>query len=273
MELLPIILVAFVLFLLLRPIVRGFKEGASSEGTEIPLKIVKSTEFNNEGDDSTESDQDRDNWEGAFWDVQSPRNIEALLRIEYRDGNGSLTKRDIRLMKYGPWEGGAILWAFCHLRQANRTFRTDRILACVDLGTGEVIGDLKKWLDSKYQDSPDRAIEEVIETAWDAIRVLYYVSKADGRLTKKERGILIDAICSMSKHPAINDERISDMIQSLDLPSVTAFKQAFGRLVKQNRPLAEKVVSWADSMIATEKTVAPAEQEALDYLRSRLAKA
>jgi predicted DNA-binding transcriptional regulator YafY len=273
MKLFLALFLAFVIFLLLRAVLRGSKGGNRSEAKEIPFKIAITTEHRNEGSQSTESDPDRDSWEGAFWDVQSPRNIEANLRIEYRDGNGSLTKRDIRLMKYGPWEGGAILWAYCHLRQANRTFRTDRILTCVDLDAGEVIENLETWLDAKYQDSPDRAIEEVIETAWDAVRVLFYVSKADGRLTKQERGVLMDAIRSMSDHPAIDDKRIDDLIQSLDLPSVTAFKQAFGRLVKQNRPLAEKVVTWADSMVATEKTVAAAEQEALDYLRSRLARA
>jgi len=103
--------------------------------------------------------------------------------------------------------------------------------------------------------------------------VLFYVSKADGRLTQKERSILIDAIRSMNDHPAIDNKRIDDLIQSLDVPSVTAFKQAFGRLITLNRPLAEKTVTWADAMIATEKTVAAAEQEAIDYLRSRLAKA
>lgn len=273
MEFFAALLLALVLFILLRPIVKGFKEGSAPKEKEVPVKIVITTEYRSEGNRSTEPDPDRDNWEGAFWDVQSPRNIEANLSIEYRDGAGSLTKRDIRLMKYGPWEGGAILWAYCHLRQANRTFRTDRVISSVDLDTGEVIGNLEAWLDAKYQDSPDRAIEKIIETTWDAVRVLFYISKADGRLTQKERSILIDAIHSMSDHPAIDDKRIDELIQSLDVPSVTAFKQAFGRLVNENRPLAEKAVAWADSIIATEKTVAATEQEALDYLRSRLAKA
>jgi len=278
MELFAALLIALVLFLIVRPIVQGFKEGNASDEKEAPFKedpveIVIRTEYQSGKSRSTESNPDQDNWEGAFWDVQSPRNIDANLCIEYRDGAGSFTKRNIRLMKYGAWDGGAILWAYCHLRNANRTFRTDRIISCVDLDTGEVIDNLETWLDSKYQDSPDRAIEKIIETAWDAIRVLFYVSKADGRLTQKERSILIDAIRSMNDHPAIDNKRIDDLIQSLDVPSVTAFKQAFGRLITLNRPLAEKTVTWADAMIATEKTVAAAEQEAIDYLRSRLAKA
>ncbi len=219
-----------------------------------------------------EPDQNHDNWEGAFWDVQSPRNISANLRIDYTDGAGSRTTRDIRLMKYGPWDGGAILWAYCHLRQANRTFRTDRIISCTDIETGEVIENLEGWLDEKYRASPDCAIEKIIETAWDALRVLYYVSKADGRLTQKERAVVRDAVRSLSTHPAIDDKRIDDMFDAIDNPTITAFKQAFGRLIKENRELAEKVVTWSESIISTEKKVAAAEQEALDYLKLRLQK-
>lgn len=218
-------------------------------------------------------DTDHDNWEGAFWDVQSPRNISGNLHLIYKDGTGSQTIRDIRLMKYGPWDGGAILWAYCNLRQANRTFRTDRILSCTDLDTGDIINNLESWLDDRYMASPDRAIEQIIDTAWDALRVLFYVCKADGRLTQKERGIVRNAVRSISDHPAIDDARIDDMFNMIDMPTVNAFKLAFGRLTNQNRSLAEKVVIWSESIIATEKTVAAAEQEALDYLKARLAKA
>lgn len=219
-----------------------------------------------------DSHPDHDNWEGAFWDVTSPRNISANLRIVYTDGVGSRSNRNIRLMKYGQWGGGAILWAYCHLRQANRTFRTDRIVSCTDLDTGEIIENLESWLDGKYQASPDRALEKIIETAWDVLRVLYYVSKADGRLTQKERAIMRSAVRGMSDHPAIDDTRIDDMFDSIDNPSITAFKQAFGRLAKHNRELAVKSASWASEIIATEKTISPAEQEALEYFKTALNK-
>lgn len=172
-------------------------------------------------------------------------------------------------MKYGPWEDGAILWAFCNLRQANRRLlRTDRIISCVDLDTGKVVENLESWLDAKYQASPDRALEKVIEEAWDAVRVLFYVSKADGRLTQKERSILRDAIRQMSDHPAIDDKRIDGLIASLDTPTVMAFKQAFGGKLCIKLDLAEKVADWTNSLVATEKTISPQEQEAVDYIRA-----
>lgn len=234
-----------------------------------PAKIDTSAQYHRE---ENESDPDHDNWEGAFWDVPSPRNISGNLRIDYRDGAGSRTTRNIRLMKYGSWEGGAILWAYCYLRQANRTFRTDRIASCTDLDTGEIILNLKAWLDEKYQASPDRVLEKIIDTSWDLLRVLYYVSKADGRLTQKERAIMRDAVRSMSDHPAIDDKRIDDMFDSIDNPSITAFKRAFSRLAKHNRDLAVKAASWSSQIIATEKTISPAEQEAMEYFKTTLNK-
>lgn len=118
-------------------------------------------------------DVDKDNWEGSFWEVVTPRKIDANLAIKYQDGVGSVTRRTIRLMKYGPWEGGAMLWAYCDLRKANRTFRTDRIIECADVDTGEVIGNLEAWLEAKYAQSPERALEKVVESSWDVLRVLY----------------------------------------------------------------------------------------------------
>lgn len=247
----------------------------SADEREIPVKIIITTEYQEgrQSRDESAPDPDHDNWEGTFWDVQSPRNISANLHIDYKDGAGSQTSRDIRLMKYGPWDGGAILWANCNLRQANRTFRTDRILSCTDLDTGEIIDNLENWLNQRYMASPERAIEQIVDTAWDALRVLFYVSKADGRLTQKERAIVRNAVRSISDHPAIDDKRIDEMFDTIDMPTITSFKQAFGRLINQNRPLAEKVADWSESMVSTEKTVAAAEQEALDYLKGRLMKA
>lgn len=260
----------FLLLAVLGAAVWYFFLRQSTSEREIPIKLVISTEYRSP--EKNDPDPDHDNWEGAFWDVPSPRNISANLRIDYRDGVGSRSNRNIRLMKYGVWEGGAILWAYCHLRQANRTFRTDRIISCTDLDSGEVIENLKAWLDEKYQASPEHAIEKIVETTWDVLRVLYYVSKADGRLTQKERAVVRDAVRSMSDHPSIDDTRIDDMFDSISNPSITAFKQAFGRLAKHNRELAVKAASWSSTIIATEKTISPAEQEALEYFKTALNK-
>ena len=243
----------YLLYLMLRPRTRTHIEHDTYAGSSL-------------------KEENRDNWEGTFWEVRSPRNQHANLRIEYKDGKGARTERNITVMKYGAWEGGAILWAFCQLRDANRTFRTDRVLSCVDLDTGEVIGDLAAWLDKRYEASPDRALEKLIDTAWNAIRVLYFICHADGRLTQKERAVVRDAVRSLNDHPEIDDKRIDDLFDSIDSPTLAGFKMAFGRLINTNLELAGKVVAWSENIIDTEQTVSAAEQEALEYLRNRFLK-
>ncbi|WP_233808133.1 WYL domain-containing protein [Paraburkholderia sp. HP33-1] len=79
--------------------------------------------------------------------VQSESAITVIerLTIEYRDGIGEVTSRNITTRHYDP-EGGYIL-ARCHLRNADRTFRIDRIVQAVDTETGEITTTkLRSWL-------------------------------------------------------------------------------------------------------------------------------
>lgn len=207
-----------------------------------------------------------------FAEVSSPRDILANLKIKYKDSSGTVTERIIRLIKYGPCEDCNMLWAYCTLRKENRSFRTDRIISCIDVDTGEVIPNLDTWLSSKYDKSPDKALETLIETSWDVLRILYYVCKVDGRFTQKERAIVRDAVHSMIENVSIDNKRIDDLFDSIGSISLTTFKQAFGRLVKNQKDKALKVESWASELVATEKTISPGEQEALDYMRKKLTK-
>ena len=61
------------------------------------------------------------------------------LLITYRDIDNAVTEREISDMSLSPY-GGAVD-AFCHLKQARRTFGLRRIKSAVDVLTGEVITD------------------------------------------------------------------------------------------------------------------------------------
>ncbi|MCB2136231.1 MAG: YafY family transcriptional regulator [Rhodobacteraceae bacterium] len=60
---------------------------------------------------------------------------EAELRIDYRDANGAETRRDIRPLALIYYIDAQVLAAWCHLRQAFRHFRLDRIDSCAPTGT------------------------------------------------------------------------------------------------------------------------------------------
>lgn len=218
-------------------------------------------------------DQDSDNWEGSFWDIPQPRTVTARLRLKYVDGKGQRTTREVSVRQYGEFGGAALIIADCHLRNATRTFRTDRVKSCIDLDTGEVVADLHRWLNARWEASPDRAIEKVVSDYWDLMKVLYYVAKADGRLMKAERQVLHRAVSELSGRTDLASETIDTMLDGLRGGSVTGFKQAFGRLANSRPDTAAAALTWSEQIVATDKSVSPGEKEAIDYMRKRLQRA
>ena len=63
------------------------------------------------------------------------------LDIDYVDARGVATNRQIRLKRYSVNEDNtnAMLFAYCYLRNAHRTFYASRVKRCVDLENGEII--------------------------------------------------------------------------------------------------------------------------------------
>jgi predicted DNA-binding transcriptional regulator YafY len=70
-----------------------------------------------------------------------------VLRLDYRDGNGEVTAREVEPLALAFWGGAWTLGAWCRLRRDFRSFRPDRIVA--HAFTGEVFAeDAKRNLDA-----------------------------------------------------------------------------------------------------------------------------
>jgi len=80
--------------------------------------------------------------------------ISNKLRITYCDSKGVETQREIKVNNVHYFNDICYLDAYCYLRDAPKTFRTDRILDMVNLETGEFISP-KYFLEG--------TIEQVIE--------------------------------------------------------------------------------------------------------------
>lgn len=209
--------------------------------------------------------------EPSFWDVATPKDSTVQLRIGYEDAYGRKTDRNIDVRLFGSDSyGEALISAFCHLRGEPRTFRVDRVAWAIDRETGEMIESLPEWLEEKWQETPDFALEELTRTAWDAVRVMFYVSKADGRLTKEERGLLRGSLKTLANRDDLDDKKIDKLINSLNIPSFQAFKQACGRLAKRDDGLGGRVLEWCQQIAAADNKITNAEREALEYLRKRI---
>ena len=254
-ELLPFVLVVGIAWVIFRTIFKRKQDTATDHHG-----VVVTVSY---GDDS------RDNWEGSFWDVSTPQAVDARLRIEYTDGNGNTTNRSIRVRQFGEREDHILILAHCLLRDATRTFRTDRIRECIDEETGEVVGDVAAFLRHKYESSPDRAVDRLVDDEIDTLRVLLYVGKADGQLRAAEKAIIRETCVHLAGDTRLTDDSIDNIFKELRQPSIHAFKIAVGRVAKQGEHKSSILLNAAERMVATQKTIHAAETEALEYMRKR----
>lgn len=216
-------------------------------------------------------DEDEDAWEGDFWSIASPKTVAAQLRIDYVDANGTATTRSVQVREFGPYGGQTLILGRCLLRNESRTFRSDRIQACIDEETGEVVTDVVAHLLGKYDADPARLIECLLTDHMDCLRVLLHIGKSDGQLRAPEREIIRQTCIDLSGDTRLTDEAMKQMLRDVPTSSMQAFKLAVGRIAKENAAHGALLLRAAEDMVATQKAVHPAEAEALDYLRRRLA--
>jgi len=146
---------------------------------------------------------------------------------------------------------------------------SDRITSCIDEETGEIVSDVKAYLLKKYDESPDKTMDQLLEDEYDTLRVLLYVGKADGQLRAAEKAEIRETCVTITNDSRLTDETIAELLANMDVPSLQAFKLAVGRLAKKDKASKDIVMVAAERIVATQKTIHSAEQEALDYMKKR----
>lgn len=270
MTLIYILLAALVAWVLYKALAKPDTnpKPAPREVQEIPIKITVSYEDGGHERKPLEN-LDKDEWEGSFWEVTQPIPAKATLRLKYIDGAGRKSERTVDVRQFGAMGPNTLLIGHCHMRDATRTFRSDRIESCIDEETGEVVENVRDYLQKKYDLSPDRTKDLLLEGEYDTLRVLLYVGKADGQFRAAEKAIIRDTCIAITNDSRLTDGSIEELFTNMDVPTLQAFKLAVGRLAKRDRSAREIVMSAAERMVATQKVIHQAEQEALDYMKKR----
>nr|WP_303649898.1 WYL domain-containing protein [Desulfobotulus pelophilus] len=203
-----------------------------------------------------------------YWDdVHHDIPVDSLLNIVYVNGKDEKTSRDVEIRYY---DGGCYLQGHCHLRSAYRTFRIDRIQECFDVETFETVTDIPGHLRSKYEKSPKRILEKFYDDEKNTLKILYYVSKADGQTRREERIILASAIDELLWPTALPPDLIDKFINKIELVSVHGFKLAVGKLKNENPDRLSMVFDYAGRIVATQKSIHPNEKEALEYIDKKI---
>lgn len=121
---------------------------------------------------------------------------------------------------------------------------------------------------------PDEAAVERItpqsKIDQDVLRVLLYVGKADGQLRAPEKSVIYAALMRLGSNLTRNEVAIDELLTRTEVPSQQAFKLAVGRLSQSDPSALRVVLAAAKQIVATQKTIHAAEEDALDYLQKRI---
>lgn len=217
--------------------------------------------------------KDKDAWEGAFYDVVAQRSAKKTVRMQYADGNGNATERDIDIRAYEPQGASGLVIAHCHLRGATRTFRFDRMRQVVDMETGEIIPDLQQLLNDEWKASPEPVLDQLYREHHDVLKILLYMAKADGSVRAAEIGVIAQHCRTITGDDRITADLVKALLQVVDVVTITTFTRLYNKLRRERPEDAANAAQACRAIVATQKTVHPNEQSALDILAKPLPKA
>ena len=186
--------------------------------------------------------------------------------IRYIDDSGYETKRKIRVLS----TDGYYLYSWCYLKNGRRTFFVHMVQEAVNLDTGEVVESILADIESFHGLSHERKHEIGMNTELHAIRILFFVAKADGRLIKAERGLIADYILSSESGYDLDADTLDDMVKYIDEPGVSEFARLVGDMANKDRFKLERIFAYAKGIVATEKKVNPMEEAALKIIENAL---
>jgi uncharacterized tellurite resistance protein B-like protein len=270
---LPLVITALIVYFLWKYLTRS-KVDASNKTHGPPVPEPEPRALRNPPPQPAE-EIDKDAWEGWFiGEASDPKPAKARLQIAYVDGDGKSTERTIEVIEFDNSPANSktgLIMAYCEMRNARRTFRYDRITHAVDMETGEVINSIQDYLRKVWSESTAHSMEQFEEQFQGPLEILLFIARADGRLVAKERAAIIEFCRTHLPDQRVTDEQLTKSIKEVRALTLQSFKVAVGRLLKQSPDLTVELIKTGEMIVAAEKSVHPAEVEALEYLKRRLA--
>lgn len=213
-----------------------------------------------------------DAWEGSFYDAPVQRSAKKTVRIVYRDGDGNLSERVVDVKAFEPRGADGMLIGRCHLRNASRTFRFDRMVRVVDEDTGEIIQDLQAALNAEWEASPEPVMDALFSKHNDLLKMVLFAAKADGAIRAPELQVIAQHCVELTGDHRLTPSMVRELLDVLDVPSITSFFRIYNRLRRERPDEAERAAKACRQIVATQKTVHPTEQAMLDALDRPLPK-
>ena len=104
------------------------------------------------------------------------------LLITYRDAKGTKTQREINILTSNTNN----IYAYCHLRNQDRSFKVSNIVECIDADTGEVIYDISNYFKGNKSPNVTKIESEVELNDRDKFKIPRYSTKKSDFLHIKD---------------------------------------------------------------------------------------
>lgn len=219
--------------------------------------------------DDAEEYEEKDNWESFNFYGARILPAKGRYHITYTDQRGMTTERDIEIKRVYDDKGKFAIDALCYLRNAHRSFIDERITNAVDLDSGEVVSSVAQHAIAQYQDSGEGKVWAAIGREWQAVQMLAFVCRADGRMMKAERAVVGDYLKRRCADMPPDDEVIDKAIKEIGEPDQREFKRLILDMKKAGDvERLRDILDCAKRIVATQKSIDPMEKAAIELLEN-----
>lgn len=236
------------------------------------VKAFKKKQPLQPGRNSVQNFEDKDAFEGFFGGAPEQRRIKKTVQVNYRDGDGNTTTRTFDIRMFEPKGEDGMIFGLCHLRNARRTLRFDRIIRAVDTETGEIIPDLQARLNQEWKASIEPVLDRLFAEYGDALKLMLYAAKADGAMRAKELDVIAKHCTHITGDNRITADTVKEMMLYVDLPTERSFIITYNKLRRERPDIAQHAAQVCREIVGTQSSIHPTEQAMLSILDKPLPK-
>jgi TM2 domain-containing membrane protein YozV/uncharacterized tellurite resistance protein B-like protein len=195
--------------------------------------------------------------------------LNSLAHINYTDASGQKSERRITLHSICSTYGNDyMIQAYCHEREAERSFKLSRISQITDMETGEFFTNPQKYFLDRFQDTPIGKITKCFQKLESEILVLTFISRADGFLRKKERQIIMNFILNNYEYE-LDNNILEDEIRKTYCES-SEFRKSLKKIKEFPILKREEIFKLSIDIVNTDKSPDPMELGAIELIRQEL---
>ena len=192
--------------------------------------------------------------------------------MTYIDSRGQKSQRRITVKSLGQKSDNIVIKAFCHERNALRTFRTDRILETINVETGEIFdapNDILKSIGISEKTKSPLTVPDIFKIYENSIIVMVFIARCDGHFHSAEINSIIDYLKTKGEISSNNVKTIKNKILNM-YPDEEGFFEAVDELEYNDMKELKKIGQWVTRLINADGKVTKIEehykQDILDYI-------